>query len=106
MEISDHHQGFNSSIGTFHSIMRSITTSQAKVRALRESLVQAKTDLSASKPEVKNMVETSQTYDKMLRTLNLMFAFPRFFLRLRFVTGEFSKLIYSTENNSMAYRKN
>ena len=56
--------------------MRSITTSQAKVRALRESLVQAKTDLSTSKPEVKNMVETSQTYDKMLRTLNSMFAFP------------------------------
>ncbi|CAZ79734.1 unnamed protein product [Tuber melanosporum] len=70
--VNDHHQGFNSSIGTFHSIMRSITTSQAKVRALRESLVQAKTDLSTSKPEVKNMVETSQTYDTMLRTLNLI----------------------------------
>ncbi|PWW71896.1 hypothetical protein C7212DRAFT_354840 [Tuber magnatum] len=70
--VNDHHQGFNSSIGTFHSIMRSITTSQCKVRALRESLVQAKTDLSTSKPEVKNMVETSQTYDTMLRTLNLI----------------------------------
>ncbi|CUS10633.1 unnamed protein product [Tuber aestivum] len=68
--VNDHHQGFNSSIGTFHSIMRSITTSQSKVRALRESLVQAKADLSTSKPEVKNMVETSQTYDTMLRTLN------------------------------------
>jgi hypothetical protein len=75
-EILDHHQGFNSSLGTFHSIMRSITTSQAKVRALRESLVQAKTDLSTSKPEVKNMVETSQKYDTMLRTLASMFVLP------------------------------
>lgn len=72
----DHHQGFNSSIGTFHSIMRSITTSQAKIRALRESLVQAKVDLSSSKPEVKKMVDTSQKYDTMLRTLNLMFDPP------------------------------
>lgn len=73
----DHHQGFNSSIGTFHSIMRSITTSQGKVRTLRESLIQAKSDLSTSKPEVKHMVDTSQKYDTMLRTLSLMFVFHR-----------------------------
>lgn len=70
--VNDHHQGFNSSIGTFHSIMRSITTSQGKVRTLRESLIQAKSDLSTSKPEVKHMVDTSQKYDTMLRTLSLI----------------------------------
>ncbi|KAI5791293.1 Sec8 exocyst complex component-specific domain-containing protein [Pyronema domesticum] len=68
--VNDHHQGFNSSIGAFHSIMRSITTSQSKVRELRESLVKAKEDLSTSKPEVKNMVDNSQKYDAMLQTLN------------------------------------
>jgi exocyst complex component 4 len=52
--------------------MRSITTSQSKVRELRESLVKAKEDLSTSKPEVKNMVDNSQKYDAMLQTLNQM----------------------------------
>jgi exocyst complex component 4 len=52
--------------------MRSITTSQAKVRELRESLIKAKEELSTSKPEVKNMVDNSQRYDAMLQTLNSM----------------------------------
>ncbi|RPB25906.1 hypothetical protein L211DRAFT_856536 [Terfezia boudieri ATCC MYA-4762] len=70
--VNDHHQGFNSSIGTYHSIMRSITASQEKVRGLREQLVQAKSDLSANKPEVKNLVVASQRYDEMLRALTAM----------------------------------
>ena len=52
--------------------MRSITASQEKVRALREKLIQAKIDLSSSKPEVKNLVITSQRYDEMLRSLTAM----------------------------------
>jgi len=53
--------------------MRSITTSQTKIRDLRESLIKAKGDLSTSKPEVKNMVDNSQKYDAMLQTLHSMF---------------------------------
>lgn len=52
--------------------MRSITSSQLKVRELRASLVKAKVDLSVSKPEVKDMVESTQKYDSMLATLSLM----------------------------------
>jgi exocyst complex component 4 len=52
--------------------MRSITTSQSKVRELRESLIKAKEDLSTSKPEVRNMVESSQKYEAMLETLQRM----------------------------------
>ncbi|KAF8428635.1 Sec8 exocyst complex component-specific domain-containing protein [Tirmania nivea] len=70
--VNDHHQGFNSSIGTYHSIMRSIIASQEKVRGLREQMIQAKSDLSANKPEVKNLVVASQRYDEMLRTLTAM----------------------------------
>ena len=73
---TDHHQGFNSSIGTYHSIMRSITASQEKVRGLREQLIQAKSDLSANKPEVKNLVVSSQRYDEMLRALTAMYVLP------------------------------
>jgi len=53
--------------------MRSITASQEKVRSLREQLIQAKSDLSASKPEVKNLVVASQRYDEMLRALTAMY---------------------------------
>ncbi|KAI5806550.1 Sec8 exocyst complex component-specific domain-containing protein [Peziza echinospora] len=70
--VNDYYQGFNSSIGTYHSIMRSITTSQEKVRALREQLMQAKSDLSLNKPEVKNLVVSSQRYDEMLTALTAM----------------------------------
>jgi len=58
--------------------MRSITTSQTKIRDLRESLVKAKDDLSTSKPEVKNMVDNSQKYDAMLQTLHSMFVIRAF----------------------------
>ncbi|KAI1037439.1 hypothetical protein LB505_005508 [Fusarium chuoi] len=36
--VHEHHQGFNSSIGTFHKIQSSIQQSQKRVRALKESL--------------------------------------------------------------------
>jgi len=52
--------------------MRSIATSQEKVRELRDSLIQAKEDLSANKPEVKNLINASQEYSKMLKTLSSM----------------------------------
>lgn len=52
--------------------MRSITTSQEKVRELRDTLVQAKADLSTSKPEVKNLIVASQEYSKMLKTISLI----------------------------------
>ena len=56
--------------------MRSITASQEKVRGLREQLIQAKSDLSANKPEVKNLVVASQRYDEMLRALTAMYVLP------------------------------
>lgn len=41
---------------------------------LAEALIKAKQDLSTSKPEVKNMLENSLKYDKMLQTINQMLA--------------------------------
>ncbi|EON66000.1 hypothetical protein W97_05243 [Coniosporium apollinis CBS 100218] len=67
--VNDHHQGFNSSIGTFHKIQSSIQTSQARVRTLKDSLVQAKGNLSTTKPELKSLATTSQSYDDMLQVL-------------------------------------
>ncbi|KAI9721523.1 MAG: hypothetical protein M1812_002285 [Candelaria pacifica] len=70
--VNEHHQGFNSSIGTFHKIQSSIQTSQNRIRTLRESLVLAKSSLSTTKPELKGLATSSQGYDEMLQILALI----------------------------------
>lgn len=67
--VNEHHQGFNSSIGTFHQIQASILASQQRVRGLRQSLVDAKGNLSTVRPELKAFATTSQSYDQMLQIL-------------------------------------
>ncbi|KAL2268674.1 hypothetical protein VTJ83DRAFT_3520 [Remersonia thermophila] len=68
--VHEYHQGFNSSIGTFHKIQGSIQASQKKVRALRESLATAKVALCATDPELKKLYATSRMYDSVLQTLD------------------------------------
>lgn len=68
--VHEHHQGFNSSIGTFHKIQSSIQLSQKRVRALKESLGGSKTSLCTTDPELKKLSKTSQSYDELLQTLN------------------------------------
>lgn len=68
--VHEHHQGFNSSIGTFHKIQGSIQASQKRVRTLKDSLAGAKTSLCATDPELKKLSKTSREYDDLLQTLN------------------------------------
>ncbi|KAK3378015.1 Sec8 exocyst complex component-specific domain-containing protein [Podospora didyma] len=68
--VHDYHQGFNSSIGTFHKIQGSIQASQKKVRALKESLASSKTALCTTDPELKKLHATSRMYEDVLQTLN------------------------------------
>ncbi|KAI1823163.1 Sec8 exocyst complex component-specific domain-containing protein [Xylaria intraflava] len=68
--VHEHHQGFNSSIGTFHKIQGSILASQKRVRALKESLTASKSSLCTSDPELKKLHKSSQMYDEVLQTLN------------------------------------
>ncbi|KAI2470315.1 Sec8 exocyst complex component-specific domain-containing protein [Annulohypoxylon bovei var. microspora] len=68
--VHEHHQGFNSSIGTFHKIQGSIQSSQKRVRALKESLAASRTSLCATDPELKKLYKSSQMYDDVLQTLN------------------------------------
>ncbi|KAK0720844.1 Sec8 exocyst complex component-specific domain-containing protein [Lasiosphaeris hirsuta] len=68
--VHDYHQGFNSSIGTFHKIQGSIQSSQKKVRALKESLAASKTALCTTDPELKKLHATSRMYDEVLQTLH------------------------------------
>ncbi|KAI1115762.1 Sec8 exocyst complex component-specific domain-containing protein [Nemania sp. NC0429] len=68
--VHEHHQGFNSSIATFHKIQGSIQASQKRVRALKESLAASKHSLCTSDPELKKLYRSSQMYDDVLQTLN------------------------------------
>ncbi|KAH7393163.1 Sec8 exocyst complex component-specific domain-containing protein [Cadophora sp. MPI-SDFR-AT-0126] len=68
--VHEHHQGFNSSIGTFHKIQASIQTSQKRVRTLKESLNQSKASLSTTDPELKKLATASQKYDELIHTLS------------------------------------
>lgn len=68
--VHEHHQGFNSSIGTFHKIQSSIQASQRRVRALKESLANSKSSLCSTDPGLKKLSETSRGYDELLQTLN------------------------------------
>ncbi|KAH7363107.1 Sec8 exocyst complex component-specific domain-containing protein [Plectosphaerella cucumerina] len=68
--VHEHHQGFNSSIGTFHKIQGSIQASQKRVRALKDSLASSKTSLCTTDGELKKLSATSQAYDELLTTLN------------------------------------
>ncbi|EME42876.1 hypothetical protein DOTSEDRAFT_72350 [Dothistroma septosporum NZE10] len=67
--VNEHHQGFNSSIGTFHKIQAAIHASQLRVRNLRAGLVQAKSSLASGRPELKAFAQSSQSYDQMLQIL-------------------------------------
>ncbi|KAK2048817.1 Sec8 exocyst complex component-specific domain-containing protein [Colletotrichum somersetense] len=68
--VHEHHQGFNSSIGTFHKIQGSIQASQKRVRALKDSLLASKVSLCASDPDLKKLAATSQAYDELLTSMN------------------------------------
>jgi exocyst complex component 4 len=68
--VNEQYQGFNSSIGRFHSIQAALQTSQHRLRSLKESLENARTSLSTTKPELVGLAKTSQSYDDMLMTLS------------------------------------
>ncbi|PYI20744.1 hypothetical protein BO86DRAFT_417918 [Aspergillus japonicus CBS 114.51] len=65
--VNEHHQGFNSSIGTYHKIQTSIQTSQTRVRNLKNALEGAKSGLLSTKPELKGLATSSQKYDDIIQ---------------------------------------
>jgi exocyst complex component 4 len=67
--VNEHHQDFNSSIGTYHKIQSSIHASQSRVRYLKGSLANAKGGLLTTKPELKGLATSSQELDDTLQLL-------------------------------------
>ena len=70
--VNEHHQGFNSSIGTFHQIQASIQASQNRVRALKTAVQSAQSHLMVTSPELVGLGQASRSYDDMLQHLMLM----------------------------------
>jgi exocyst complex component 4 len=70
--VNEQHQGFNSSIGRFHSIQAALQTGQTRLRTLRESLGSAQGSFTTAKPELRGLADASQNYDDMLMTLSAM----------------------------------
>lgn len=66
--VNEHHQDFNSSIGTYHKIQASIQSSQSRVRYLKVALADAKAGLLSSKPELKGLATSSQDLDDSLQS--------------------------------------
>ncbi|KAL8772637.1 MAG: hypothetical protein Q9209_002298 [Squamulea sp. 1 TL-2023] len=67
--VNEHHQGFNSSIGTFHKIQAGIQASQTRVRSLRDSVYNAKSNLMEAKPELQVLGVSSQRYETISEKL-------------------------------------
>jgi exocyst complex component 4 len=61
--VNEHHQDFNSSIGTYHKIQSSIQNSQSRVRYLKNALGDARGGLLTTKPELKGLATSSQSLD-------------------------------------------
>ena len=65
--VNEHHQDFNSSIGTYHKIQSSIQNSQSRVRYLKNALADARGGLLTTKPELKGLATSSQSLDDNLQ---------------------------------------
>ena len=70
--VNENHQGFNSSIGTFHKIQDSIQTSQERVRTLKIALDEVRLNLTMAKPELKGLSLASQNFDDILQNVTLI----------------------------------
>ncbi|CAD6501686.1 BgTH12-01936 [Blumeria graminis f. sp. triticale] len=68
--VHEHHQGFNSSIGTFHKIQTSLQATQKRVQHLKDSMNHAKVSIASTDPELKNLALASQNYNDLIHILS------------------------------------
>lgn len=67
--VNEHHQGFNSSLGTFHKIQSGIQASQERVQTLKAALITARANLTVTRAGLKDLALSSQNYEDMLQVL-------------------------------------
>lgn len=68
--VHENHQGFNSSIGTYHKIQTSLQSAQKRVRNLKDSMIQSKANIVTTDPELKKLATASQQYSDLIQVLS------------------------------------
>lgn len=68
--VNEHHQGFNSAIGTFHSIETSIKTSKTKLQGMVKTMKRSGEALSVTKPELRILAAQSQALDQQIQMID------------------------------------
>ncbi|POS85750.1 hypothetical protein EPUL_002966 [Erysiphe pulchra] len=68
--VHENHQGFNSSIGTYHKIQTSLQSAQKRVRNLKDSMIQSKANIATTDPELKKLATASQQYGDLIQVLS------------------------------------
>lgn len=68
--VHQNHQGFNSSIGTYHKIQTSLQSAQKRVRNLKDSMIQSKANIASTDPELKKLATASQQYSDLIQVLS------------------------------------
>lgn len=66
---SDNYQGFNTSIGSYRSVVHSVSTTQNNINEAKDLLSKARTDLSTRRPVLRELRSTSLKYKQMIEIL-------------------------------------
>ncbi|ANB12168.1 Sec8p [Sugiyamaella lignohabitans] len=66
------YQGFNSSIGSYRTIVQSVTNSQNNIDSTKQLILKARQDLSTRRPILKELRASSLKYDHMIKILDLI----------------------------------
>lgn len=67
--VNNNYQGFNTSIGSYRSVVHSVSTTQNNINEIKELLTKAKTDLATRRPVLRDLRETSLRYKQMISIL-------------------------------------
>ena len=65
--VNEHHQDFNSSIGTYHKIQNSLQNSQSRVKEQKNSFADAKSGHRNNKTKIKGLATYCQVFDDTLQ---------------------------------------
>lgn len=67
---ADNYQGFNTSIGSYRSVVQHVSNSQNNVNAAKELLIKAQGELATKRPVLKELRQTSNDYSQMIQILD------------------------------------
>lgn len=67
--VNNNHQGFNTSIGSYRSVVECVSTSQNNINEIKEKLIKARGELGTRRPSLKELTARSLKYKQMIEIL-------------------------------------